>query len=246
MHLRIAHLYADLMNIYGDWGNVATMMYRSQQRGITPEVTPVSLGDELRPGQFDFYFFGGGQDIGQELVAPDLLRITPVLKEEIESGAALLSICGGYQLLGRQYQTSDGQMLPGADILPVETVGEKQRLMNNLVVAVNPKLGIKKAEAATLVGFENHSGRTHILEDGMPLGRVVKGNGNNGKDGTEGVVYKAAIGTYLHGSCLPKNPHLADWLLAKALERRYGQVELEPLHDDLEWQAHRVAVGLKI
>ena len=132
MHLRIAHLYADLMNIYGDWGNVAAMMYRAQQRGITPEVTPISLGDELRPGQFDFYFFGGGQDIGQELVAPDLLRITPVLKDEIESGAALLSICGGYQLLGRQYQTSDGQMLPGPDILPVETVGEKQRLMNNL------------------------------------------------------------------------------------------------------------------
>lgn len=246
MHLRIAHLYADLMNIYGDWGNVAAMVYRAKQRGITPEITPISIGDNLRPGQFDFYFFGGGQDTGQELVAPDLLRIAPALKEEVNSGAALLSICGGYQLLGKQYQTMDGQMLPGADILPVETTGEKQRLMNNLVVAVNPKLDINKSEAATLVGFENHSGRTYILESGMALGRVVKGNGNNGHDGTEGVVYKAAIGTYLHGSCLPKNPHLADWLLARSLERRYGKVELEPLDDSLEWQAHRVAVGLKL
>ncbi len=246
MHIRIAHLYPDLMNIYGDWGNIASLVYRAKQRGITPEVIPLSLGDNLRLGQFDFYFFGGGQDIGQELVAPDLLRIAPQLKEEVESGAAVLAICGGYQLLGRQYQTSDGQTLPGANILPVETIAEKQRFMNNLVVAINPKLEINKTEAATLVGFENHSGRTHILQPGLSLGRVVKGNGNNGRDGTEGVVHKAAIGTYLHGSFLPKNPHVADWLLAKALERRYGKVELEPLDDTLEWQAHRVAVGLKV
>jgi CobQ-like glutamine amidotransferase family enzyme len=137
-------------------------------------------------------------------------------------------------------------MLAGADILPVETIGEGQRFMNNIVVAVNPKLDISKSESATLVGFENHSGRTQLLENGMPLGRVVKGHGNNGRDGTEGVVYKSAIGTYLHGSCLPKNPHLADWLLRKSLERRYGQVDLDALDDEIEWQAHRVAVGLKI
>ena len=117
--------------------------------------------------------------------------------------------------------------------------------MNNLVVAINPKLEISRNESATLVGFENHSGRTRLLEGAVPLGRVVKGNGNNGEDETEGVVYKSAIGTYLHGSCLPKNPHLADWLLARALVRRYGIVDLEPLDDTLEWQAHRMAVGLK-
>jgi lipid II isoglutaminyl synthase (glutamine-hydrolysing) len=245
MRLRIAHLYADLMNIYGDWGNIVAISYRAKQRGIAVEVSPVSLGDELMAEQYDLYFFGGGQDVGQEIVAPDLMRIAPILKEEVETGAALLSICGGYQLLGKEYHTAAGEVLSGADILPISTEAGEQRMMNNLVVATNPKLDVDRSEAATLVGFENHSGRTSLLDGALPLGRVVKGNGNNGRDGTEGVVYKSAIGTYLHGSCLPKNPHLADWLLKRALYRRYGEVELAPLDDELEWQAHRLAAGLK-
>jgi CobQ-like glutamine amidotransferase family enzyme len=170
--------------------------------------------------------------------------LSEVLRHEVEHEVSLLAVCGGYQLLGKRYVTSVGQELPGADVLPVETVAGPIRMMHNVVVAINPQLSIDRQRAATLVGFENHSGATTLLE-AMPLGRVVKGSGNNGADGTEGVVYHHAVGTYLHGSCLPKNPHLADWLLLAALRRRYGEVALQPLDDSLEWQAHRAAVGLK-
>lgn len=245
MELRIAHLYPDLMNIYGDWGNVLTMRYRAERRGIQVQIHQVGVGTSLEPGQYDFYFFGGGQDHGQVAVSEDLPRIASTLKQEVEAGAGLLSVCGGYQLLGASYHTADGQDLPGAHVLPVMTAGGDARMMNNIVVAINPQLSIDRSKSATLVGFENHSGRTQLLDGAMPLGRVIKGNGNNGQDGTEGVVYKAAIGTYLHGSCLPKNPHLADWLLQASLKRNYGEVVLAPLDDELEWQAHRAAVSLK-
>lgn len=245
IHLSIIHLYGDVLNTYGDWGNIAALMYRAAQRGIQVSVKTVSIGDSLHPGEADLFFFGGGQDAGQDVVSRDMARLKPVLQSDIEQGTALLSICGGYQLLGKYYTTSTGQQLEGLDILPVETVAGPVRMMHNVVVAVNPQLSIDRSQAATLVGFENHSGRTKLLGSATPLGRVLKGSGNNGSDGTEGVVYNHAIGTYLHGSCLPKNPHLADWLLAKALMRKYGQLDLKPLDDHLEWQAHRLAVGLK-
>ena len=194
MKLRIAHLYADLMNIYGDWGNISSLTYRSQQRGIDVSIEAIELGQTIKPEQFDLFFIGGGQDAGQELVAEDLRSKSEIMKSEVDSGAALLAICGGYQLLGYEYCTAEGKVLPGAGLLPVKTTAEGQRLMNNLVVAINPKLTIDKSESATLVGFENHSGRTQLLEGAVPLGRVLKGNGNNGRDDTEGVVYKAAVG----------------------------------------------------
>jgi CobQ-like glutamine amidotransferase family enzyme len=245
MKLTLVHLYGDVMNTYGDWGNLVCLRYRAAQRGIETRVKLISLGDDLRSDEADIIFFGGGQDASQDVVAADLPRITPTLKQEVKQGVALLAICGGYQLLGSQYITSAGQYLPGAGILPVPTKAGPGRMMHNVVVAINPQLTIPRQPVATLVGFENHSGAT-ILEPGaMALGRVLKGSGNNGSDGTEGVVYNHAVGTYLHGSCLPKNPHLADWLLLSALQRRYAIESLPPLDDADEWQAHRLAVGLK-
>lgn len=245
MTLHIVHLYGDVMNTYGDWGNIATLTYRAKKRGVEVVVQLVSLGDELKPGQADFIFFGGGQDAGQGVVAQDLGRLSPTIREDVENGTALLSICGGYQLLGSRYVTGSGEELPGANVLPVETIAGQTRMMHNMVVALNPQLDIDRSHGATLVGFENHSGQTKLLNGAISLGRVLKGSGNNGTDGTEGVVYKHAIGSYLHGSCLPKNPHLADWLLGAALRRKYSDIELEPLDDSLEWQAHQQAIGLK-
>lgn len=246
MQIRIGHLYGQIMNTYGDWGNIAALLYRCRQRGIAVEVTKIGLGDDIKPKQYDLLFFGGGQDSGQAAVAPDLQRLTQVLRDEVEDGIALMSVCGGYQLLGQSYVTAGDESVPGIGVLPVDTKATGRRMMNNIVVAVNPKLDIDRSESTTLVGFENHSGQTVLEEGATALGRVVKGNGNNGSDGTEGVIYKSAIGTYLHGSCLPKNPHLTDWLIKKSLKRRYGEVELIALDDTIEWRAHRIAVGLKV
>ena len=241
MELKIAHLYGDIMNVYGDSGNIATLLYRARARQIAVSVTVLSVGDALAAEEYDLYFFGGGQDAGQEIVAADLARITPVLRAEVERGCALLSVCGGYQLLGQSYETSLGHVLPGASILPVNTLNGPTRLMQNVVIALAPSLDINRDQSGLAVGFENHSGRTTLTTGATPLGRVIVGGGNNGLDGTEGVLYRHAIGTYLHGSCLPKNPHLADWLLTKALLAHYGPVVLLPLDDAYEWAAHRRA-----
>lgn len=243
--LRVAHLYGDIMNIYGDWGNIAAFTYRAQQRGLKVQVETVTLGQTIRPQHYHFYFFGGGQDEGQRLVADHLVSQADALKRDVDSGVPLLSVCGGYQLLGHSYTTGDNQVLPGAKILPVTTTAGPVRAMNNIVVAINPQLDIDRTAASTLVGFENHSGRTQLLDQAVPLGRVIKGYGNNGQDATEGVVHHHAIGTYLHGSCLPKNPHLADWFLSKALMAANLPSELIPLDDAVEWQAHQFAVHLK-
>lgn len=243
--LTIVHLYSDVMNIYGDWGNIATLAYRARRRGLAVEISSVGVGDSIDPDRADIIFFGGGQDVGQEIVAADLPRLKPILQPLVEDGAALLSICGGYQLLGQSYTTAAGQRLEGLGILPVDTIAGSTRMMHNVVVAINPQLDIDRSAASTLVGFENHSGKTQLQTGALSLGRVLKGSGNNGQDNTEGVVYKHAVGSYLHGSCLPKNPHLADWLLQKAIDRKFGHVALSPLDDQLEWQAHRLAVGLK-
>jgi CobQ-like glutamine amidotransferase family enzyme len=240
--LRLIHLYPDLMSVYGDRGNVLALVRRAEWRGIDVEVTQLSVGDELDPSEADLIFFGGGQDREQEVVSPDFLRQKgEAVRQAVEDGAALLSVCGGYQLLGQSYTTVDGQELPGAGLFDVRSVPGPKRHIGNVLVET-----FLDGQPRTLVGFENHSGRTYLGKGVEPLGRAVVGAGNNGEDHTEGAIYKGAIGCYLHGSLLPKNPWLADRLLVAALQHRRGEpVELAPLDDRLEDEAH-LAVAARI
>lgn len=238
--LRICHLYPELMNIYGDRGNVIALVKRCAWRGIEVEVARLSLGDALDPDYFDLFFIGGGQDREQMLVCEDLSSEKgAALRRAVEEGAALLSICGGYQLLGKSFLTWTGEYLPGIGLFDVETVGGDTRFIGNVAV----RCTLEGAEGI-LVGFENHSGRTRLGSGCRPLGEVIYGHGNNGEDGTEGCVYRHAVGTYLHGSLLPKNPRLADWLILHALRRRHDLETLPPLNDSLEEAAHRAAYSL--
>jgi CobQ-like glutamine amidotransferase family enzyme len=234
--LRLIHLYPDLMSVYGDRGNVLTLVRRAEWRGIDVDVRELSIGDVLDPHQSDLIFFGGGQDREQAVVSPDFLaQKGEAVRLAVEEGAALLSVCGGYQLLGQSYTTVDGQELPGAGLFDVRSVPGPKRHIGNVLIETD-----LDNQPRTLVGFENHSGRTYLSQGVQPLGHPVVGAGNNGEDGTEGAVYRNAIGCYLHGSLLPKNPWLADWLLAAALRHRTGEpVSLTPLDDRLEEQAHQ-------
>jgi lipid II isoglutaminyl synthase (glutamine-hydrolysing) len=235
--LRLVHLYPDLMSVYGDRGNVLTLVRRAEWRGIPVRVDEVSLGDRFDPAEADLVFFGGGQDLEQTVVSEDFLSLSGkavAVREAVEAGAALLSVCGGYQLLGAGYTTVDGRQLPGAGLFDARTVPGPRRHIGNVLVETELD-GVRR----TLVGFENHSGRTYLGPGARPLGRTVVGAGNNGEDGTEGAVYLNAHGCYLHGSVLPKNPWLADRLLAAALRHRVGKdTELPPLDDQLEDAAH--------
>jgi lipid II isoglutaminyl synthase (glutamine-hydrolysing) len=233
--LCLVHLYPDLMSVYGDRGNVLALARRAEWRGIELKVRERSLGDSLDPDEADLIFFGGGQDREQAVVSPDFLaQKAQAVCQAVEHGAALLSICGGYQLLGRSYTTVDGQQLPGAGLFDVRSVPGPRRHIGNVLV----ETGLD-GQRRTLVGFENHSGRTYLGTGLQPLGRTVVGAGNNGEDRTEGAVYRAAIGCYLHGSLLPKNPWLADRLLSAAVRHRTGHaVRLEPLDDRMEHEAH--------
>lgn len=239
MKISIVHLYPDLMNTYGDRGNILCLVRRCQWRGIDVVVREASIGDRLDPEEMDLCFFGGGQDREQSVVCGDLVdtKAAP-LREAVEDGAVVLAICGGYQLLGRYFRTGTGEVIPGTGLLDAWTVAGDRRHIGNVVVRTQLD-GVRR----TLVGFENHSGKTYLGPGCRPLGEVVVGSGNNGEDGTEGAVYKNVYGCYLHGSLLPKNPWFADLLLLLALRRRYGQdVVLEPLDDTLEEQAHRAMV----
>lgn len=240
MRLTICHLYPDLMNLYGDRGNVIALVRRCLWRGIKAEVAPVGLGEKTDLGDFDILFMGGGQDKEQKLICDDFQTVKgTALAEAVEDGAAVLAICGGYQLLGRFYETAAGDRLPGVGLLDVETRAGKKRMIGNVVATS----ALEGGRTRTLVGFENHSGRTYLGPQARPLGRVCLGYGNNGEDGGEGAVYRHAIGTYLHGSVLPKNPWLADWLIARAVARRYGEgLPLAPLDDRLERVAHQAGV----
>jgi len=233
--IRLVHLYPDLMSVYGDRGNVLTLVRRAEWRGIAIEVCELSLDDELDPRQADLIFFGGGQDREQAVVSPDFLRQKgEAVRRAVDAGAALLSVCGGYQLLGTSYTTVDGEELPGAGLFEIRSVPGPRRHIGNVLIETD-----LDGERHTLVGFENHSGRTYLAPGMQPLGRTIVGAGNNGEDGTEGCVYRGAIGCYLHGSLLPKNPWLADRVLRDALAHRLGHsVSLEPLDDRLEQQAH--------
>lgn len=240
MELRICHLYPDLLNLYGDRGNLMTLAARARWRGIAVQVDERRLGEPLAPDAHDLYFLGGGEDRQQRLAAADLREHQrDVLLDAAEHDAVILAVCGGYQLLGHAYRPAEGDDLPGVGLLDLTTEhpGPKAaRLIGNIVIK-SEVLGI------TLVGFENHGGRTRLGPRARPLGAVIRGSGNNGVDRTEGAVYRHVYGTYLHGPLLPKNPAFADHLIAAALSRRYGPVTLARLDDAAEWTAHETAVA---
>jgi lipid II isoglutaminyl synthase (glutamine-hydrolysing) len=244
MELRVLSLYPEQMNIYADRGNIVFLRRRCEWRGIGFSHAGAGPGEGVDPGAHDLIYIGGGQDRDQAMVAADLVASKrEAMVGAVEDGAALLAVCGGYQLLGHSYQLG-GEKLPGLGLADLETVrGDGERLIGNVAIEVDLGTG-----PLLLAGFENHGGRTHLGASAEPLGRVVKGHGNNGRDGTEGVRRANLIGTYLHGPLLPKNAWLADHLIAAALERRYGSPpDLEPLDEALEAAAHasaRAAAGL--
>lgn len=233
--LRLVHLYAGHMNIYGDAGNVICLRRRLEWRGIGVEVTRVDVGDAFDFTDADIVVGGGGEDRAQIQVAADLVGRSAAIHEAVADGVVFLTICGTYQLFGRRFVTVGGDEIPGIGVFAGETLGGTRRMIGNVVV---------DAPWGHLVGFENHSGRT-VLDPGQEtLGRVVRGNGNDGASGYEGAVTDNCFGTYLHGSVLPKNPPFADDLIGRALRRRYGStVTLEPLDDRLERAAADVAAG---
>jgi CobQ-like glutamine amidotransferase family enzyme len=220
------------MNIYGDHGNLLTLVRRLQWRGFEVEVFGYHPGGDV-PAHADIILGGGGQDSGQSVVKEDLRRIGPTLCEHVEQGVPALVICGAYQLFGNYFQTVGGQNIEGLGIFDLHTVGGKKRLIGNIVT--------RSERFGEIIGYENHSGKTWLAAGEQPFAQVISGAGNNGEDGTEGIAHRNAIGTYLHGPLLPKNPALADFLIGKALERRYGEGFLEELDDALVIEARRVA-----
>jgi lipid II isoglutaminyl synthase (glutamine-hydrolysing) len=238
--IRVGHLYPSYLNIYADRGNIAVLARRAAWRGHELEVAAIGMNDPVEPGAHDLFYIGGGQDREQALVARDLAG-KEGLVEAVEGGAAVLAVCGGYQLLGRFYRERSGEELPGIGLLPLHTVAGDRRMIGDVLLECELAPGRRR----TLAGFENHAGRT-ILDDGAePLGRVIAGFGNDGESGFEGCRAGRAIGTYLHGPLLPRNPWLADWLLAEALAHRTGgeAAELDPLADALEAEAHAVSAS---
>ena len=237
MELRIGYFYPDELNLYADRGNVICLTRRCRWRGIDVQVVPVELKERFDPDEFDILILGGGQDRDQRVVADDLVEIKgEALRAAVESGVVVLAACAAYQLLGHYYQPAEGDRIRGLGIFDAYTVHPgpaEPRCIGNIVV---------EWQGRTLVGFENHGGRTVLGPGATPLGRVVVGFGNNGLDGTEGAVYKSAFGTYMHGSLLPKNPHFADHLIWLALKRRYADVTLAPLDDRLELAAPQAAI----
>jgi CobQ-like glutamine amidotransferase family enzyme len=238
LQLTITHLYPDLMSVYGDRGNILSLVRRAAWRGIDVRVEAATLGDRVDAAATDVYFFGGGQDLEQEVVAPDLVALkADALREVADAGAVFLLVCGGYQLLGRSFRTHTGTEIPGIGVLDAWSVAGERRMIGNTLVRCD-----WDAQGRTLVGFENHSGKTYLGPACRPLGTVLVGGGNNGEDGQEGALWRNVFGCYLHGSLLPKNPWFTDELLLRALRRRYGaELELAPLDDDLEGAAHRAA-----
>ena len=230
MKLTIGHLYPDLLNLYGDRGNIQCFRKRLEWRGIEAEVIHFLSGDEIDFSRLDIVLLGGGSDREQELVCGYLKNIRDDFKKYVEEGGVVLAVCGGYQLLGKYYKTRT-ETIEGLAILDITTEWEPERLVKNIILN-SPLFDMP------VVGFENHGGRTYI-GDHTPLGKVFFGYGNTGKSGYEGVVYKNVIATYLHGPLLPKNPQVCDYLLERALKRKYGEdVRLEPLPNELERSAN--------
>jgi lipid II isoglutaminyl synthase (glutamine-hydrolysing) len=239
MRIRVGHLYPEYLNIYADRGNIAVLARRAALRGHELQVEPIGLGDPLPEGSHDLLYVGGGQDREQYLVAPDLAAKGEAVREAVAAGVALLAVCGGYQLLGRGYRGRDGSFMPGAGLFPHETVAGDTRMIGDVLLECELAPGARHL----LAGFENHAGRTVLDPGAVPLGRVVHGFGNDGASGLEGCRVERAVGTYLHGPLLPRNPWLADWLLAQALAHAVGgePPALDPLQDELESEAFRVS-----
>jgi len=237
--LRLLALYPEQMNIYADRGNILFLRRRCEWRGIGFAYAAAGPGERFDPGAHDLLYLGGGQDRDQVAVAADMVESKrAAIETAVGDGAAMLAVCGGYQLLGHSYQLGD-ERLPGLGIVDLETVREPgPRLIGNVAIEVD----LDGEGPRTLAGFENHGGRTYLGSGVEPLGRVLRGFGNNGKDGFEGARRDNLIGTYLHGPLLPKNAWLADRLIASALEQRYGAPpELAPLDDELERAAEATA-----
>lgn len=231
-------MYPEILNLYGDIGNIICLKNRCNWRGIKANIINFGLDEKINDlNEGDIFLVGGGSDRGQNIVYSDFLKYSNAFSEIIENNAVVLAICGGYQLLGEKYINSEGREVPGLGIFDYSTLSEEGRLIGNVIIentlGLNPK---------TIVGFENHGGRTY--SDYEPLGIVNAGYGNNGKDDKEGMVYKNCIGTYLHGSLLPKNPHLADFLILNALKRKYEIDQLSKLNDEFEYMAHKKVLKL--
>ncbi len=237
MNLRIAHLYPDVMNIYGDRGNIIALRHRAEARDIRVEVIDVNIGDAFDAAGADILVVGGGQDREQRRIAEDLLARGPSFIKQVDGGMPVLAVCGGFQLFGHRYVDHEGGIIPGIGLFDAETrhPGARADRCIGDVILQTPK--------GEVVGFENHGGRTYLAPGQAPFGTIRRGFGNNAEDGTEGARTKNAIGTYLHGSLLPKNPELCDELILLALRRRYGEdVTLAPMPAKAETRAHAAAV----
>ena len=250
MRLNLIHLYPDEMNLYGDYGNILSIIKRCDWRGIDVKVIKVKKGDPLDLSDADILFMGGGQDRSQQIITDDLVSKGPQIKEAVEGGLCVLTICGAYQLFGHYFRTKEGEELPGISVFDAYTVGSDDRMIGNVLVDCADTLR-KSGEAhlmpanrehLELIGFENHSGKTYLGESVNPLGKVVYGFGNDGTKTWEGCRYKNAFGTYLHGSLLPKNPWFTDYLITLALKHRYHRdIQLDALDDAIEYAAFNTA-----
>lgn len=239
MIIRIAHLYPDMLNLYGDRGNIIALTERMKARQIDVHTDAITMGKSFNADDYDILFIGGGQDFEQDVLLDDLKKGKDTeINKAIHNGTVMLAICGGYQMLGKYYKTYDGKMLEYMGALDFYTEGKEERMIGNYAY--------KTKEGIEVVGFENHSGRTYLGKGVEPLGKMIKGFGNNGEDGTEGVRFQNTFGTYSHGPVLPKNPDFADLLISKALENKYGKSDLAPLDDSLEAKARAQVMKLYI
>ena len=234
MEISICHLYPDVLNLYGDQGNICCLEKRLAWRGIDVSVTPLPIGEKADMTKFDIFFIGGGQDFEQGILLEDLAAgKSREIIAAVEDEKVFLAICGGYQMMGKYYITHDGTQCDFIGAVDLHTVGVSERMIGNCMFECTEENG-----GSTVVAFENHSGKTYLGDGVRPLGRVISGFGNNGEDGTEGVRYKNLFGTYGHGPLLPKNPELADNILSVALGRKYPGITLSELDDDIERRAH--------
>ncbi len=234
MKLKICHLYPDVLNLYGDTGNILCLKKRMEWRGLEVELTPLPIGSTADFTQFDLFFIGGGQDFEQEVLLSDLqLGKSREIISAVQDEKVFLCICGGYQMMGQYYKTHTGEQCDFIGALPLHTIGTDQRMIGNYMFRCDEVSG-----GSVLVGFENHSGKTYLDEGVSPLGTVLSGFGNNGEDKTEGARYKNVFGTYSHGPLLPKNPEFADFIIETALHRMGVDIALAPLPDEYEIKAH--------